>query len=318
MADRNFAAVLIVIPVTLSGRVSSFDRANHSKFGYLTYDISYNFASGVPLMFQRISNMIKGLLDKGLSSAETPEILAEQAQDQLEQEVKELKKAVVDSVTNEKMLEQQRKKHELELAEAEKRAALSVERGDDDLAKQCLLKRQTVNQALSSVDEQLTQQKTATAALKDRLKTVEDKLQEFMRHKPTMTARAQAGDAMSKANELLSNSSGTGGLDKWEQKIREKEARSEALHEMSGGAVDDAFKRASEASKVDDDLAALKAQMGVAKMPKLVVDTQVDEKKPVVDPFVPMKRSAKEAGEENLPQVVDVEVINPDDDAAKK
>jgi hypothetical protein len=132
-----------------------------------------------------------------------------------------------------------------------------------------------------------------------------------------MTARVQASDAMSKANELLSNSSGTGGMDKIEQKIREKEARSEAMREISGHtAADDAFKKASEASAVDDELAALKASMGVT--PKLVVDSTADAPKAIVDKFVPMKRANKEVGEENIPAVVDVEVIEPDDQSPKK
>ena len=61
-------------------------------------------------MFDRFNNLIKGMIDKGLSKAETPELLAEQAQLSLETDVKDLKKALLESVTNEKMIEQQLEK----------------------------------------------------------------------------------------------------------------------------------------------------------------------------------------------------------------
>jgi phage shock protein A len=269
-------------------------------------------------MFQRITNLIKGMLDKGLSDAETPEILAEQAQASLQDDIKGLKAALVEGLTNEKLLEQQLKKSQQEQETAERHATTAVEAGNDDMAKQLLQKRQAAKTQGESVAEQLAQQKSATAALKERLSAVEHKYREFMTKKDGMIAKAKAGETMAKAS-ALAGGSGNSEMDKWEQKINEKELRGQALGELNdtGGKVDEQFKKMSQDSQLDNELAALKAQMtGGGSDVKLIVDEQ-GAKKPVVDANVPMKRSDKGVGEENLPGVVDVEVVNSKDEDKK-
>ena len=56
-------------------------------------------------MFERFKNVISGMLNKGVSKMETPELLAEEAQEELESNVKKLKEALTDSIAQEKLLE---------------------------------------------------------------------------------------------------------------------------------------------------------------------------------------------------------------------
>ncbi len=56
-----------------------------------------------------------------------------------------------------------------------------------------------------------------------------------MARKNDMINRHKASEAATKADGLIS-STGTGSsMEKWEQKISEKEARAEAIREISGG-----------------------------------------------------------------------------------
>ncbi|HEY9716495.1 MAG TPA: hypothetical protein V6C69_03420, partial [Trichormus sp.] len=103
-------------------------------------------------------------------------------------------------------------------------------------------------------------------------------------------------DAVAKANDLLAGTSGSS-MDKWEQKIKEKEFKTAANSEADGKAIEDKFKKLDENSALDDELAALKSKV----MPKLIVDTTPDtdvKKKEIVD--------------DNVPMVVDVEEIKDD------
>ena len=52
-------------------------------------------------MFDRFKNVMKGMLNQGVSKLETPAILAEQAQMELESGLKKVKEAVTVAVTNE-------------------------------------------------------------------------------------------------------------------------------------------------------------------------------------------------------------------------
>lgn len=248
-------------------------------------------------MFDRMKNIVKALLDKGASKLETPELLAEEAQSQMEKQVKDLKEAWTAAVTNQKMIEQQIKKNEDELANWEKRAAAAVQKNEDELAKECLKKKQEIKTNLAMFAQQLEEQKKAADALKERYAEMQDKLQKFLRDKPTLTARVQASDAVSKANELLAGTSGNS-MDKWEQKIKEKEFKTSATQEADAGkAVEDKFKKLDQESALDDELAALKSKV----MPKLIVDTTPDT-----------SERKKEVVDENVPMVVDVEEIKDD------
>lgn len=240
-------------------------------------------------MFDRLKNIMNAMFNKSMSSLETPEVLAEQAQSELESGVKKLKEALTDSLSNEKMMEKQIQKATDEIANWEKRATVAVGAGNDDVAKQCLSKKNEENGKLQSLQTQLTAQKQNTAALKDRYKEVETKLREFQAKKNDMINRVKAGDAVVKADSLMSKTGGTSGLDKWEQKISEKEARAEAIRELNGGgAMEDKFKQLDKHIEMEDELAALKQKMAAdGKMPKLIVDseagkTQVDDNVPMV------------------------------------
>jgi phage shock protein A len=264
-------------------------------------------------MFDRLMNVIKAMLNKGMSKMETPEVLAEQAQDQLQSSLKEVLDATAKAIANEKVLEQQIKKNNEELAMWEKRAATAVQRNNDDIAKQCLLKKHELNANGMVLSKQLEGQKTTTAALRARHAEIDAQLKKFMVQKDGMTQRARASDAVAKANEILSSKSGTG-MDKYEQKIIEKEAKAAALRELSGDTpIEDKLKAMDQESAVEDDLAALKAQMGHVR---LVVDKEAaaassakgePKSKTVVDKSVPMVPGEYE---DNLP--IDVEEITDD------
>jgi phage shock protein A len=251
-------------------------------------------------IIDRILSIFRGSANKALSKLETPENLAEQAQMELEKNVKDLTGAVTAALTTQKQLESQIQKDQGEIANWEKRAAMAVQANNDDIAKQCLERKQTHKQNLESLTAQLEEQKKTMASLKRQHGEAEEKLRQFNIKKQGMVARAKAAENQAKANEIMS---GTGGssMDKLEEKIRDREIRNEAVNELSGrGKLDEQFKDLDKNIEVADELAALKAR--VASQPgkaiaasdvKLIVANDGGQK-PVVD--------------DNLPMVVDVEV----------
>ncbi len=231
-------------------------------------------------MFDRIKNLMNSMVSSGVNKLETPEVLLEQAEMELQKNVKSLKEALIESVSNEKMIEKQLQKMAEEYSNWEKRAALAVSGNNDELATECLKKKQEFAQSGKAAAEQLQQQKATTANLKASSAEIDAKLKEFLRKKPDMLARIKAGDTLAKANELLSGTSDTS-MDKWEAKIREKELQSDPL---GTSATDAKFKELDKNSELDDELAALKAKMGAAKpeqnldMPRIVEVKPDDEK----------------------------------------
>jgi phage shock protein A len=220
-------------------------------------------------MFDRIKNLMGAMVNNGVNKLETPELLLEQAEMELQKNLKDLKEALTESIAGEKMTEIQLQKKAQELTDWEKRATIAVQHNNDEVATECLKKKQEVNEANQSLTAQLQQQKASSATLKQRYAEVDEKLREFLRKKPEMIARAKSSDSLAKAQELTS---GTGGssMDKWEEKIRAKEI---SVDPLGTGAIEDKFKALDAHSELDDELAALKAKVGVTKI-ELIVDKE--------------------------------------------
>lgn len=249
-------------------------------------------------MFERFMNLLKGMFNKGMSKMETPEVLAEQAEMELESNFKKVTEALTSGLANEKMLEQKIEKGKQDLATWEKRAMTAVQQNNDDLAKQCLVKKQETNQALNDLQTQLAEQKKTTAMMRSKHSELETSLREFRHKKNSMVSRMQAGEANAKAQELVAGS-GRLSMDSIEEKIRQKEAMGAAMREMSGhSAIEDQFKELDQKGGLDDELAALKSQMGAAQTPKLIV---AKDNLPMIT----------EKANDNLPMV-------PDDEDSKK
>lgn len=226
-------------------------------------------------MLNRLKSLLSAVFSRGMSKLETPEVLAEEAQAQLEKNVKDLKEALTSSLANEKQLEQQIKKNAEEVEQWQKRAAVAVSQNNEDIARQCLQKKNEATQQAQSLATQLQQQKEASAALKERYAEFQNKLREFQTKKQDLISRQQASQAVTSAHELLSSPGGSS-MDKWEEKIRMKEARSEAERSLSTPTQDQKLIEMAKSADVDDELAALKEQLGAAQQPKLIVDKSSD------------------------------------------
>lgn len=230
-------------------------------------------------MLGRFFNLISAMFNRGMSKLETPEVLAEQAQAELDENLKQMTNAVAASLTQEKNLEKQLQKNTEEIGTWEKRATVAVQGNNDELAKQCLQKKQAAVQLDRELKTQLETQRNTTASLKASYADLQKKRNEFTSKSSGLTARAHASDAVAKANELIAGTSG-GGADKWEQKIMQKEMRNEAVSGMSSPIADEhKFLELDKASELDDDLARLKAQMaGGQEGPKLITVREIETK----------------------------------------
>src|SRR5262245_52194362 len=130
-------------------------------------------------MFDRLIAVFKGMFNKGMKQLETPEVLAEQAQMELENSHKKIKEAVITAITAEKSLEKQIEANIKKVEEWQRRAQISVQQKNDELAKECLQKKQEHTQQDNQLKAQLEEQKKATAALRTRLAEIEQQLRDF-------------------------------------------------------------------------------------------------------------------------------------------
>jgi phage shock protein A len=190
--------------------------------------------------------------------------------------LKQLRDGFTAALANEKLLEKQLKTNEEQLALWQKRAEVAVQNNNDDVAKQCLQKKNEAAQHQQELTAQLAQQKANTADLKQKYAEMEEQARQFQAKKSSMLSRAKSSDAVANAQELISNTAGKG-TDKWEEKIRMKEAIGEATSQLAN---EDKLKGQFTDSSLEDELAALKQQQQApAPTPKLIEDKSDDDKK---------------------------------------
>ena len=227
-------------------------------------------------MFERLKRLLGATVNKGLDKLETPEILAERAEEELQKNLKQLRDGFTSALANEKLLEKQLKNSEDQLVSWQKRAEVAVQNNNDDVAKQCLQKKNEAAQQQQELATQLAQQKANTIDLKQKYAEMEEQVRQFRAKKSSMLSRAQSSDAMANAQEIISNSGGKG-TDQWEEKIRMKEAMGEAGNQLAN---EDKLKGQFVDTSLEDELAALKQQQqqpSTSPAPKLIEDKSDDK-----------------------------------------
>ena len=215
-------------------------------------------------LFDRLSRVVRANLNDMVSKAEDPEKILEQAIIDMQEDLIQLRQAVARAIATQKRTEQQYNKNQSEANTWQQRAQLALQKGDENLAREALVRRKSNMEAAATQKTMLDQQTAQVETLKRNLIALESKISEAKTKKDMLKARASAA----KANEQLQStigrlgtSSAMGAFERMEDKVLEMEARSQAAHELTGNNLDEQFRLLESGSDVDDELAAMKAQL---------------------------------------------------------
>src|SRR5258707_7056991 len=186
-------------------------------------------------MFSRFLSLMKAMFGRMLGHFEDPEMMLEQTYQELQSNLIQVRQAVAQAIATEKQLESQLQKNKDQAITWQNRAAMAVQQGNDDLARQALQRKQQYSQAAIDLEQQLKVQKEATVTLRQRLTELEGEVQKFYTKKQVLIARDKAASATSKANEIISKTTTNGAMsmiERMEQKVSEKESKAAALAEL--------------------------------------------------------------------------------------
>ncbi len=215
-------------------------------------------------LFDRLSRVVRANLNDMVSKAEDPEKILEQAIIDIQEDLVQLRQAVARSIATQKRTEQQYNKNQSEANNWQQRAQLALQKGDENLAREALVRKKTNGDTAAQLKAQLEQQTAQVDTLKRNLIALESKISEAKTKKDMLKSRAAAA----KANEQLQNtisSLNTGGsmaaFERMEEKVLMMEAKSQAAGELAGNDLEQQFAMLESGSDVDDELAAMKAQL---------------------------------------------------------
>ncbi|WP_421655429.1 PspA/IM30 family protein [Leptothermofonsia sp. ETS-13] len=215
-------------------------------------------------LFDRVSRVVRANLNDLVSKAEDPEKILDQTLIDMQEDLVQMRQAVASAIASQKRTQQQLNQAQTEANNWQQRAQLALQKGDENLAREALLRKKTHTETAAVLKAQLDQQTATVDTLKRNLIALEGKISEAKTKKDMLKARAAAA----KANEQLQNtvgrmstSSSMAAFERMEEKVLQMEARSQAAAELAGADLESQFAMLESGSNVDDELEAMKAQL---------------------------------------------------------
>ena len=210
----------------------------------------------------RLGRVVKANLNDMVSKAEDPEKVLEQAVQDMGENLVQLRQSVARAIAAQKKTEQQYNKNQIEASNWQKRAELAINKGDEGLAREALVRKKSFADTAATLKAQLDQQNQQVNTLKENLIALESKIQEAKTKKDMLKARANAAKANAQLQNTMNNidtSSAMGAFERMEDKIMELEAQSESINVIGSSSLEQQFAALEASSSIDDELAMLKA-----------------------------------------------------------
>jgi phage shock protein A len=223
-------------------------------------------------IFSRLGTLIKSNLNDLISRAEDPEKMLNQVLLEMQQQLVEAKKAVAVAIADEKRLQKQYNSELDKAKEWERKAMLAVRAGDDNLARQALVRKQEHENISSQFQQQWIAQKAAVDKLKDALRLLANKIEEAKRKKNILIARKKRAEAQRQIASTMQGLGDTSAFDTFDRMAEritlleaEAEAGAELAGEISGDTLESKFLALESGGHgtEEDALSELKAKMGL-------------------------------------------------------
>jgi len=234
-------------------------------------------------LFQRAHDILAAKTNKALDAAEKPDELLDYSYDQMLDQITQVRRALVTIAASRKQLElqEQQLQHSVDHLQDQAKAALG--QGKEDLAREALSRKAAAQQQIDEMEAQHQQLAEQEQKLEQTLAALQKRVTEFRTKKEVLKAQYSAAQAESAVNADVAGISSTysdagAALQRAQDKIANMQARADATDELLqsgvledvGGDTDDIQKELDEASsnaQVDQELAALKAEIGSSAPP---------------------------------------------------
>jgi phage shock protein A len=220
-------------------------------------------------LFSRLSRMIKANINALLDAAEDPEKTLNQIIADMKDSYREAKEQVAQSMVDQKKMERRVADARADAARWREKAQLALSRGDENLAKQALVRHKTSNDLAEACSKELEKQKSAVSQLRAALDAMEKKIESAKAQRSVLLTRKKVVETTRQITQAATDikiPNSFSEFDRIAEKIEEMEIKAGVMLELS----EDKLKTKLEETEVDhetmlieDELAKLKREMGL-------------------------------------------------------
>ena len=235
-------------------------------------------------LFQRAHQIVQAKTNKALDAAERPDEMLDLSYEQMLDQITQVKRGLVSITASRKQLElqEQQLQHTVDHLNDQAKAALA--QGKEDLAREALSRKAAAQGQINELEPQRQQLVEEEEKLGQTLQALQQRVNNFRTQKEVLKAQYSAASASAAINEDvagISSELGDSGaaLQRAQDKVATMQARAGALDELLqsgvledvGGSTDEIQQELDEAgtaADVDNELAALKAEIGPGSAPQ--------------------------------------------------
>jgi len=213
----------------------------------------------------RITTLIGANINAMIDAAEDPEKMVEEFLRQMRTELSEARAATAMAMADETRLRSQYERSKSDADDWQRKAELAVQRDDDELAREALLRRNNSQKLADTYNTQWEAQHDQVQELRSALAKLEAKILEAEAKKEQIIAtnrRAATQEAITSAMQSVQGTTADSSLGRMETVADQRLAKAQAMAELSSQDLDSRFSDLESQSAVESDLADLKKQMG--------------------------------------------------------
>ena len=217
-------------------------------------------------IFNRVSRIVTATANELLDTNIKPESELKEKIAELEEHIREAKEAVAEFAVTHKKSEKELDKLKRLRDEWQHKAETSLKAGDEMLAKRALGERIKSEERIKRLEPMRVSSASTYNQLKTQVIELSDQLKGARMTLAELLSRDRAAKAQQKFGTKVDAASASGSVDfsRFEEQVMQKEAEVEIEREMRGELMDleDRLDKQTAANQVDNELEALKKQMG--------------------------------------------------------
>ena len=228
----------------------------------------------------------------------------------MQSDLVKIRQSYAEVSATQKRMEKQKEVADTNANDWYKRAQLALQKGDEELAKEALSRRQKQMELAADIGKQLDLQNSSLEKLYTAMSALDVKIAEAKREKEVLVARAKTAKTSVKVNDMLntvsSSSNSMEAFERMKAKVQGLEAQAEVAGELAASSsgttksLEDKFAALEGNSAVDDELEKLKRQLpsgnNNSDIPSLPSASSSESSEPMSEIDIEYARLKKELG----------------------
>mmetsp|Transcript_17154 Transcript_17154/g.24140 ORF Transcript_17154/g.24140 Transcript_17154/m.24140 type:complete len:318 (+) Transcript_17154:160-1113(+) len=230
-------------------------------------------------LFDRFTRVAKSNINNVLKNLEDPEKIMSQALEDMQSDLVKVRQSYAEITATQRRLLKQKEQADALADDWYNRAQLALQKGNEELAREALSRRQQQTDTSQNLQDQIDMQAASVDKLYEGMQMLEAKILEAKSKKEQMVARARTAQSTQKVNDMLGGVTGKTSMDaftRMEEKVEALEAAAEVSAEMGavGGmalpgsaesSIEEQFKMLEAGNSVDAELQKMKGLLNAGK-----------------------------------------------------